>query len=178
MLAEDYNVDNVILLVSGIGNARVNHSGKFCIFGLKQKVSPYHSTPALNIFKNTSNYTSHTKIPNSCPPNKNIPHPWPAVYISFICSCHIYSCWNLWKYFFWLETKFRLKTSHRINKKHLCIYIRSCKITHRTKISILELQFSNSTNDFVKKATFLLVPHAYRRNIYQLIMLPTKILID
>ena len=38
------NVVIVILSVSGLGSARVNHNAELCIIGLNQKISPYHTT--------------------------------------------------------------------------------------------------------------------------------------
>ena len=43
------NVINVILPVSGLGTARVNHKAEFCMVGLNQKIHMYHPTEALNI---------------------------------------------------------------------------------------------------------------------------------
>ena len=58
--------------VSGLGSARVNHNAEFCIFGLHQKILPYHPSKTLNISKNTYIYTSYTKISNLCRQHKKL----------------------------------------------------------------------------------------------------------
>ena len=58
---------NVIRAVSWLGSVRVNRNAEFCIFALNKKMSLHHPTKALDISKNTYNYTSCTKMPNFNP---------------------------------------------------------------------------------------------------------------
>ena len=75
----DYlSVVNVILPLSGLGIASVNLNAELCIFGLNQKILPYHHKKAQNISKNTLSHTTQ-KYPLYALKH-NIPHPWPAVY--------------------------------------------------------------------------------------------------
>ena len=76
------SVVNVMLPVSGLGNARVNHNAELRIFVLNQKISPYH------LHKQCICPRTHTIIPATWKcliyaPKQYIHHPWPAVY-SFV----------------------------------------------------------------------------------------------
>ena len=79
------HVVNMILSVSGLGSARINHSAEFCIFGLNKN-------PRITLQKHLSyfqeyinSYQPH-KTSYFMPPKQNTPHPWPTVYMQWLFS--------------------------------------------------------------------------------------------